>query len=507
MKIKRDKKMFKKTLLAVAIAVVSTGAMAVDVSKTGLQKYGHEALTNGQVLNNGGELTIGADFAGAPTPDVLDTTTGVWEGGTASGGETVTLTLGAEYTQGDTITISLTGGKFVLTESFTLEQTNATASSSSEILLSNIRKSDTELVFRVTDKTGPTTGLVLVLDNGTFDINAGPAVGAQANHLILDSTAVGTKVTVSASAATSTGIPIDSTKTSSKVIGSVIQEHKYTVASAAAMAAKIDVAKARKEFSGVSGEEANFTVSYVRETPTQASFTPTSVKTTLNGSFAGFENSVATTDNDGTIISNPGGADGAATAAAPLTVAANLQSASNTRVFTPATGSSETFAFTVGTPAKRTVLNISNYTVDVLLSNSTTNRVNFSAIAAGSHTLNGANAQFAYVPVNFVGAVTSQFEIGNKGAVDGEITLSGFDSEGIKYSEILPFKAEANKLTKIGDDDIADAFNLTKGTKLNLTITVNAPASDITFGGYSNRGTTGRMSLQQVIVPSASSIP
>lgn len=454
--------MFKKTLLAATLAAVSTGAMAIDVDSTGAQTYGSEALVNGLVKNDGSALTLGAD----------------------GNGNVVTLTLGAEYTSGDTISIKLDGAKFKKTETFTLEQT--TVGTTNEILLGFLSATDTEVTFRVTSTKGTTDGLILLLDNGTFD-QATPTA-AEANAIILDSTAPGAKATITATALTGTGLVIDAAGTKdSKVIATVVQQHKFTVAAANAMAAKIDVAKARKEFSGVTGEEADFIVTYTADNPSQAAYTTTSAKYTLNGSFTGFEKSVADTDNDGTIIRDPGGAD------EELTVAKDLQSAAVTH--TAGTPISHTFEFAVdGTAADRVVLNASDYTVDVLLTNGT-QTTTYAGIAAGSHKLNGANAQFSYVPVNYDGAVVSQFEIGNKGVVDGEITITAFDTAGTKYSKTLDKKAEAGKLTAITDADISEAFALTKGTKLNLTFTVNAPAGDITFSGYSNRGTTGRMSL------------
>jgi len=452
--------MLKKTLLAVTLAALSTGAMAVDVTGSVDQDYGHESLTNGETLNDGSVLKLGND----------------------SNVAVVRLKLGAAYAVGDLITIKLSGGKFLKTETFTLEQN--TPNRVNEIVLGFLSVTDTEVVFRVTSTKGTTSGLILLLDNGTFVGGRTPAV---ANKLILDSTAVGSKVTISASAVSSAGTAIDTAGVkSSKVIATVIQEHKFEVDPA--MAAIIDVSKARKEF--VSTPASSFVLKYTGSVADQASFVIASAKYTLNGSFTGFEKSVPATDNDGSITTL------VTTTPTELTVAADLQSAAIT--VTAALPVSQTFTFAVdGTPADRTVLNAGNYTADVVLTKGT-HTTTIAGLAAGSHTLNGANAQFAYVPVNFVGAVTSQFEIGNKSKIDGEITLSGFDSEGNNYSEILPFPAGAGKLTKIGDDDIAEAFGLTKGTKLNLTITVNAPATDITFGGYSNRGTTGRMSLQKL---------
>jgi hypothetical protein len=459
--------MFKKTLLAVTLAALSTSAMAIDVTSNVpvSQTYSFEGISSGQTKNDGTELTLGVD-------------------GNAN---VLALKLGAEYTTGDTISISLNGAKFKKTETFTLEQTTATTTNS--ISMGFLSATDTTLTFRVTGEKGATTNLVLLLDNGTFVQGATPAV---ANSIILDSAAIGAKASISASALTGTGLAIDvqgATKDST-IVATVVQQHKFTVAAAGVMAAKIDVAKARKEFSGVVGEESDFVVTYAPSAATQGGFTvkAAGLKYTVNGSMTGFTSSIASASNDGTISAATG-------PNTPLTVAADLQSASISGLNV----AGETFTFAVDTTiADRVVLNTGSYTTDVEILNAGGAKVSYAGISSGSHSLNGSTATFAYVPVNFSGAVTSQFEIGNKGSVDGEITISGFDTAGTVYSAVLPFTAEAGKLTKVSDADISNAFGLTAGTKLKLSFTVNAPSDDITYGGYSNRGTTGRMSINKI---------
>ena len=434
--------------------------MAVDIATaTTTATYGNEALTNGTTLNNGTALTLGATI----------------------------VTLGAEYTENDTITITLDGAKFIKTENFALTHDRA---GGAQIVFGFLGATDNTLLFRVTGTTAATSGLALRLDAGTYSPITGSVVAATENKIILDSTAVGAKVSISAAGATNGGQAMDVAGSDDTFeVGSVIQQHKFTVATADAMAAKIDVAKERKEFSGETGEEANFILTYDEVTPTQGDFAATDVKYTINGSFAGFEKTVAATDNDGEIFID-------LTTDLPLTVAADLQSASIS--ISGAITASKILQFNVDTvAANREILNISSYTVDTLLTSASA-QTNYTGLAAGSATLNGASAQFAYVPVNFAGAVVSQFEIGNKGTVDGDITLSGFDSAGVQYSKTITKKAEAGKLTKLSDLDISEAFELTAGTKLNLTITINAPKDDVTFAGYSNRGTTGRMAINQV---------
>ncbi|MGI2143123.1 hypothetical protein [Shewanella frigidimarina] len=465
--------MFKKTLIAVALAAVSTGAMAVDVSATGAaadaRTYGSEALTTALVANDASAISL----------------------------KPVTLTLGAEYTVGDTVTINLTGAEFKTAGAYTLTSVAATGAGAGTdtVAFGLLSQSATELLFRVTAITPGASSNSSVLKNivtlSDTSTAAATASGVLVNDVLvkLNSTAAKSEVTVAANAKTSTGLVIDKTAKDSVVVGKVITQHTFEITK---MAAKIDVSKSRKEF--VTPADAKFVVTHVNANPDQAKFgTATSkAKATIQGSMVGFEESLTTTDNNGTVKGTAG----------DYTVAKDLQSAS----FDIATAEIElakaipaqTVVFAVdSTPADRTVINASNYTfsVDLIEGGKT---VTVSGLDVGSMTLNGASKTFGYVPVNFDGAVVSQFEIGNKGTVDGEISITAFDRDGVKHSAVLPFKATAGKMTKLSDSDISTAFGLTKGASLNLTITVNAPESDITVAGYSNRGTTGRMSLSSV---------
>jgi hypothetical protein len=440
---KRNKKMFKKTLLAVTLAALSAGVMAVDVDTSSTTfTYGSEGLNNGFIKN---------DFTAVQLNSVI-------------------LTLGAAYSVGDIIKINLAGATFKTDETYSLATTNAPA-----ISVGFLSATANQLVFRVTAADGTSAAEKLTLAAGS--------------KIKLDSVAVGAKVTVSAAAETSTGIAIDVTGAKdSKVVGTVIQQHKFEVTTANKLDLNIDVADERKSLATAAFDTA--TVTYTHTLPTfgpsnfDVATATTGLKLTARGSFTGFEKGVTSATNLGVI--SLFGTD--------AVVAADLQSgAANVKLLVATTALPVLFTPDAAA-ATRVVLNAGAYTVDAAISdgNFTTT---VTGLALGSLELNGASEVFGYVPVNFSGAVTSQFEIGNKGVVDGEITISGFDTAGNNYSAALPFKAEAGKLTKIGDDDIAKAFGLTMGTKLNLTITVNSPDDAITMSGYSNRGTTGRMSL------------
>lgn len=434
--------MFKKTLLAASLAAMTTGAMAVDVATSAANTFGAEALANGFAKNDFTALTL----------------------------NNVVLTLGAAYSVGDVIKVNLTGGTFKTTDTFALATSDA-----SVIEAGFLSATANQLVFRVTTAAAGTATETLTLATGTA--------------VKLDSIAAGSKVTVSAAAETSTGIAIDVTGTTdSKVVGTVIQQHKFAIATASTdlLSEKIDVADERKALTAAT-DTALITYTEVVPTFGATDFDVSGageLTWTLNGSHTGFETGVTGATNLGAIT-----IDGVA-----ATVAADLESSTAASLAT-VTSDTMPVVFTPDTGATtRVVLNSGAYTIDAKITDGTY-ITTYSDIALGSFVLNGASENFGYVPVNYSGAVTTQFEIGNKGTVDGEITLTAFDTAGNDYDAILPFKAEAGKLTRISDGDISSAFGLTAGTKLKLTITVNSPAANISMAGYSNRGTTGRMAV------------
>ena len=431
--------MFKKTLLAATLVALTSAANATSVTTAGAETYSSEGLTSGLVANDGTVL----DIAGAA----------------------VTLAIGAEYSAGDIMTITIAGATFGADGAYTL--TDTPAGGNETITWGLLNQTDTTLTFRVTSISTGANGLV------SGNTSALVGAGTLADATVLSSTAVGQKITVNAEAETSTGISIDNTATDTTEIGSVIAEHALVLTP---MAAVIDVSADRKEF--VTAANAKIIATYAYTAADQAPMVGTANVITYFGSMVGFPGTAAT----GYVF------DGAVAGV----VAADLQSATFTYAAGPA---SKTGTFTIATtPANREVLTAGDYTASMTITEGGKS-TSIAAATAGAMTLNGASEVYAYAPVNYDGAVTTNFEIGNKGAVDGEITVSGFDTAGNSYSAILPFMAEAGKLTNVSDSDISTAFGLTAGTKLKLTITVNSPSTDITIGAYSNRGTTGRMAI------------
>ena len=353
--------MFKKTLLAASLAALSAGAMAVDVSTSTAAIYGNEGFTSGLVKNAFDELELGA----------------------------VKLKLGAEYTVGDTFTITISGGEFDTDDLFLLTDTTD-ASTDNEITTGLLDATANELLFRITGLSDATTTVGQILE---LKLSGG------AVPIKLGSTSVGAKLNVSVRAATESGRTIDSQGSKDSFeIGKVVQQHTFTIKPV--MNGVIDVADERKSFAV--DANATFNVEYDETTVNQAGFAIADTIYTIKGAMAGFENTVIASDNDGTIISSTD-------SNAPYTVATDLQSA--TRTSGDAPNQAEVVLFAVGTLADRVVLSTSSYTVDVTIEDTDGKSVTYSAIAAGKTSLNGANAQFAYVPVNFVGAVTSNLKL------------------------------------------------------------------------------------------------
>jgi len=449
--------MFKKTLIAATLAAISTGAMAVKVATPiAAETFGSEALTTGAVANDGSVLTHAV----------------------------ITLTAGAEYSKDDVITLTLSGGEFAADGAYTL--TDAPLNSGG-LLVNNtlsfglLSQTKTELIFRVTEVT-PHATIPTPSTVGNIFTLAG--AGTLANALIIDSTANGASVSLNAAAATSTGIVIDKSANDTADIAEVANEHKLTVT--VLSKAVIDVSKERKEFVEAAATAAVLSVVHAYSATDKANIVGATANITVNGSMVGFVGKAT----EGYLTS-----DNVEDTNDYAAVAADKQSA----VFeaTPAgvlTGKTYAMQFAVATDkTKREVLAASTYDISMEITKA---GKTFTLVGdAGAMTLNGKSATFGYVPVNYDGAVVTQFEIGNSGVVDGDISLTAFDTAGNDYSANLAKKAVAGQLTQISDADISTAFDLTKGTKLNLTITVNAPNGDVTISGYSNRGTTGRMAV------------
>ncbi|WP_286271770.1 hypothetical protein [Thalassotalea hakodatensis] len=108
--------------------------------------------------------------------------------------------------------------------------------------------------------------------------------------------------------------------------------------------------------------------------------------------------------------------------------------------------------------------------------------------------LNGSEITFPYAPIGY-DHITTNFELANSGDQTGDVLITAFTREGVAYSGTLVGKAEAESLTKIGEAEVYDALMLPEGTSLSVTFSTTAPDADIKITGYSNLASGGRMAL------------
>lgn len=153
----------------------------------------------------------------------------------------------------------------------------------------------------------------------------------------------------------------------------------------------------------------------------------------------------------------------------------------------------DTITFTAPTGTDALVLETQDFTTDYVYSYTSAAAVAGSKtvganVNAGEWTLNGSTVNIPYMPY---GATVSQIMyITNDGTQSGDIMVTAFDDKGTMYDLGVVGTAAANKVTKItklvNDSLMAAGFT---GSKASITVTVNAPDSDITvYAGYNVGG-------------------
>lgn len=437
--------MFKKTLIAVALVGLSANALAVDVqtSSAATKKFGSEALTTGLFANDGTVLTL------AP----------------------VVLSSGAEYSAGDIVTVTMTGGEFAA-PGYTLVDT--TPAGQSTVTFGLLSKTATKLIFRV---TAIADGTLKTTIGNKFTLT--PAGGS--SFVKLSSVAAGSKVVVTANAETSTGIALDTTAKDSHEVGAVLAQHSLSVNPV--MAAVVDVTKDRKAF--VDPAKATFAVNHTFTVVDQASMPGTANTIVVKGDFSAFKN------KDGILGKL---SDGAVDAV----VAADGQSATLTYAAAPA-DKTLTFMVPAFDNAAAVVIPTSSYTAEMNITEAT-KAVTLSAVDAGAFTLNGASVDVPYMPY---GSGVEQFLwVTNKGNQVGDVKVTAFDQTGKAYG---PFNlgSSAKGLKKL-DAALKTALvgaglNEATSPRVALNVTINAPSADITvYAAYKAVAADDRLTVPTV---------
>jgi hypothetical protein len=436
---KQMKQLFKKTILAATVAAVSGVAVAGDISVATTQNHSQQGLS------------------------------GVTSAITSSN---VTYTVQGAYAQSDLITITLTSGAVHSSQSwpnaltFTPAGTpgTSTAGANMSVGLLNTSSDKTSATYRVTsvtpdgaNATGTTVGGMLNL--GTFALKAS-AIASGA-------------VTVSVASLASNGVtPVDTQGTRTGTLAkSSDQFGDLSVTTDADQV--IDVSKGREGFE--TGTNDTITWGGSNNTGLLNAAAVSQTRIILNGDFEGMTTGNFSVGGAGSIAINHD--------AKTVTVTYNTAVTTDTITITPTT------ANTTGAD----VLKAQSFSVDGTYIYGT-NKPEILAVgeAAGAWTLNGAVTNIPYMP--YSPNASQILYVTNEGNQSGDIMVTAFDDSGTQYNLGTVGTIGPKSVKKITGEvyDALIARGFSGSGKLSLTVTVNAPADDVTVYAAYNVGGADR---------------
>jgi hypothetical protein len=447
--------MFKKTIIASALAMAAFSSQAAVVAITG----------------NVVSLEGAVGQASIVVPNAV-------------------VTLAAEYTVNDEVTFTVSGAEFdaasvpSLAAAFAVEAADTAT-------FGFLSQTATTVKFRITAQTdaGVTPGIAYT--GGTFTLSG----MVLKTSTVLDAAG---DISVAYSAVTGvSGTAIDSTGTLSDVSNTVTAQ--FASSTTKALNGVIDVENDRQQFTTGNDSATTdvLTVTPVETTAALHDATYTGASIVVGGDFSWME-----TDGDAGIDAGELSAAFAATGATDTYASAINAAGDAITVTVTEVGASTpelaTLTFTnAGVGTDNAVLSVQSFTVDTTLNYDTaaavaaTKAVQTGA-SAGAWTLNGAQALFNYVAVGYTGLQNS-IVISNNGVKDGGVVVEGFDEAGNTYGPMTMADTltGGTQMTVTGPN-IMDLLTVPAGTKLTLTITVNAPDNDVDFSGYTQKAGTGR---------------
>jgi hypothetical protein len=402
------------------------------------------------------------------------------------------VTLAAEYTVGDTVTFTVSGAEIDTALSTpTLTAALLAGDAATTGLLSTTASTVT---FRVTAQTdGAANGVIYT--GGTFTL-AGVVLKTAT---VLDT--VG-KITSTYSAATSTGIVVDSATTNAATAATVVAQFSSSVTKPAN--AIIDVSNNREQFTA--GND-TITTDVIIVTPVEAVVTVNDAAYTgathvLNGDFSWME-----TDGDAGIdagelaaaFAATGAADGYTsvvdTAGTKITVTVADAAAANTLEAMTATFTNLGVSATA-TPNAQLPTQV--ITVDSTINYNTAaaavaTKSTAAGASAGSWTLNGSDDDIAFLP--FGSDYAQSITVTNSGTVAGAITVD-LTAGGTTYTKTLTAVADAKSVTNISLEVAAFAAASGITDNARIKVVVNAPDANNEIqvkGLYFHKPTTDRV--------------
>lgn len=388
----------------------------------------------------------------------------------------VTLTLEAEYTANDLLTLELSAGG--LADSFDAFPSSVTATqgANASITFGKLNAADGKVLYRVTDiQTTPTDGIT----GAVVNFGAGVKVAGSA----VTALAAGQSVKLSSVSKTVNDFTFDSAVEDIAKVESEFAD--VVVAAVDALDGTIDVTKMRKEFVSGTTDTLVFTHENKDVTGWVNTVTKGQKTFTLNGVFTDL------TDADFT------------SSATSVTVSDTEDKV--TFVY-PATTTTDTITFTAPGLGSDVVLENQEFTLSGMQAYTTQDSVAGNAnvgtdVFAGEWELNGANVNLPYVPYDNVQspmadrALQQIIYVTNHGSQSGDIFVTATDEAGnVVLDNVAVASVGAKQMVKIAG--LISAELATAGFdsgKLSIDITVNAPNDDISvYGAYKHKAEQDR---------------
>lgn len=472
--------LWKKTLLATAVAAVSTGALAVDMTSSDSEKA----------------------FATAEAIKTLDK---VYAGKAVA-------TLGAEYKEGDIVTLTYSAplaSDYVAPA--TLYTSPAQAPSTMQITFGLLSQGESSTTYRVTKVEGA------VDPQASTPVSSTVGLRFVGQGIAFDGATVRSQRSVSAtySAETSTGIELDKPlagQTATVEFLKVIDQYAANVESE--FDGVIDVESLRSKFVLPNGQKTTIDtiqivtkqndVSLVQPVVTafDANFNPTAnitylatvdeVQHVIKGDF-GFLDSDSTQDGiqlGKNVVTTDG--NGTVTVEADKITYKSDANASNTDHL-------EDLTVTVNVQEPGTVITAQSFKADSSVAytdkENAESTSNWAGLNAGEWTLNGSSTDITYVP--YGGNLEQFIWLTNKGNQTGDISVTAFSEDGTEYGPYQMGQSPAKSVKRLSAD-IAEklaADGFTDG-RVSMNITVNVPKDDATvYAAYKVTSDADRLTL------------
>lgn len=395
---------------------------------------------------------------------------------------TITYTLGAAYAVGDTISFQFNAdviAKTTFSSQITVDPIDSATSNDAiaGIVLGFLNTDETTANFRITAVSQPddTPG-----DGGTaYTDRSTVGTAVPLGAVIYSISSLDSTFSMTASSNTSNGGNLDNNSTIT-LAGKSSQFGSATISTS--FDNVIDVATVRKTFTSGTTD----TMSWSVANPTTTDWLNLATINSSNGTVMTFKGGTGKmSDLNVDQFTVAGGGTVAYTAESDkVDVSYSDSVTSDTLTFTPPTGDSAV------------ALQTQSFTTDIVYNYASAGAVASSktitsGLASGAWTLNGASVIIPYMP--YSDNASQIIYLTNTGTQTGDITVTGFESNGTKYDLGVVASSVGGQINKLGTTiKKALATQGFSSGKMAITITVDVPKADIIIYASYNVGGADR---------------